>query len=169
MTWVSVLNSIFYYVLLPVVAFFRSLLVVLAPLLHLGNHLLSGLLLPLRLLAKLETLYIYLGVAAVIGLVTGSILHLTSTVLVELFNLVPTAEDKRRSIASVRDSREQIKLEEVWQNSSLRGIQGGSKAQALPGKDYAEWLDKSSGKRRDNQRLVKQTILEEDDDSEEGF
>jgi len=169
MTWVSVLNSIFYYILLPVVAFFRSLLVVLAPLLHLGSHLLSGLLLPLRLLAKFETLYIYLGVAAVIGLVTGSILHLTSTVLVELFNLVPTAEDKRRSIASVRDSREQIKLEEVWQDSSLRGTQGGSKAQALPGKDYVEWLDKSSGKRRDDQRLVKQTILEEDDDSEEGF
>jgi len=34
---------------------------------------------------------------------------------------------------------------------------------------YAEWLEKNTTQRRDDQGLLGQTILEEDDDSEDGF
>jgi len=166
MTWLSVISSIFYYLFLPLSTLFAWLLLALSPVLHLGSYLASGFLLPLRLLAKFETLYIYLGVAAVIGLVTGSILHLSSTVLVSLFNLTSTPEEKGRSAASVRAAREQRKLEEVWQNSSFKGDQTRLGGGSL-GKDYAEWLEKDSGKRREDD-LFKQTILEEDD-SDQAF
>jgi hypothetical protein len=36
-------------------------------------------------------------------------------------------------------------------------------------KKYAEWLEKDVGKRREGDGLLAQTILEEEDDSEDGF
>jgi hypothetical protein len=36
-------------------------------------------------------------------------------------------------------------------------------------KKYAEWLETDRGQRVEDQGLLRQTILEEDDDSEEGF
>jgi hypothetical protein len=93
---------------------------------------------------------------------------LSSTVLVSLFNLTPIPEEKGRSAASVRAAREQKKLEEAWQGSSFKSDQGRLGADSALEKNYAEWLDKESGKRREDQRLSNQTILEEED-SEEGF
>ena len=54
MTWLSVTGTIFYYLTVPLTTFFGWLLVALAPLLHLAHYFLSGLLLPLRVLAKFE-------------------------------------------------------------------------------------------------------------------
>ena len=56
MTWLSAIGSILYYLSLPITTVLGWLLVALAPLLHLGHYVLSGFLLPLRLLAKLEVL-----------------------------------------------------------------------------------------------------------------
>jgi len=169
MTWLSVAGSIFYYLLLPVTTLFGWLLLALAPLLHLGSYVFSGFLMPLSLLAKFETLYIYLGVAAVVGLITGSILHLSSTILITLFNLTPVPEEEGQSSTSMRAVQEQKKLEEAWQSSSSKGVQRGFGADTSLGKTYAEWRDKNAGKRREDQRLFKQTILEEEDDSDDGF
>jgi len=178
MTWLSIITTTLYYLLLPLTILFGWVVVVLAPILHLGRYLLSGTLLPLRLLAKFEviellqpwhcwltriqTLYIYLGIAAVVGLVAGSVLHLSSTILMSLFNLSPGPETKTptRTAASVRAAREQNKLEEVWQSSSSKG--GDSSLE----KRYSEWLEKDVGRRRDDHGVIGQTILEEDDDSE---
>jgi hypothetical protein len=182
MTWLSVIGSISYYLLLPISTLLGWLLVALAPVLHLGGYLFSACLLPLRVLAKLEvflsilflvdsfanilqTLYIYLGVAAVIGLITGSILHLSSTLLVSLFKLTPIPEEKGRSAVSVRVSKEQKKLEEAWQSSSLKSNPSRLGGTNSLGNDYAEWLEKDAAKRREDE-LFKQTILEEDDDSD---
>jgi len=68
----------------------------------------------------------------------------------------------------VRAAREQKKLEEAWQGSSFKSDPGRLEADSSLEKSYAEWLDKESGKRREDQRLFDQTILEEED-SEEGF
>lgn len=172
MTWLSVTGSIFYYLSVPFTTVFSWVLgwvlTALAPLIHLGHYFVSGFLLPLKLLAKFETLYIYLGVAAIIGLVTGSILHLSSTVLISLFNLTPTPEETGRSAASVRAAREQKKLEDAWQSSSSMG-EARLRADPLVEKKYAEWLEKDVGKRREGDGLLGQTILEEEDDSEDGF
>jgi hypothetical protein len=58
MTWLSVLGSVLYYLSLPFTTVFTTVynwvLIALAPALHLGHYLFSGMLLPLRLLAKFE-------------------------------------------------------------------------------------------------------------------
>lgn len=60
-----------------------------------------------------------------------------------------------------------MKLEDAWQSSPSTGdtsLRGDARRQ----KKYAEWLEKDIGKRRE-EGLLGQTILEEDDDSEDGF
>ena len=90
-----------------------------------------------------------------IGLVTGSILHVSSSILVSVFNLTSTPEETGRSAASVRAAREKKKLEQAWQSST-------TKTEPSTKRRYSEWLETDQG-------LLRQTILEEDDDSEEGF
>lgn len=107
--------------------------------------------------------------AAVIGLVTGSILHFSSSVLVSLLDLTPVPEDKGRSAASVRTAREQSHFEKAWQSSSFTAGQGRLGVDMSLEKDYAGWVEKDSEKRQEGHTLLKQTILEEEDDSDEGF
>jgi hypothetical protein len=52
--WLSVIGRIFWLLLLPLTTLLGWLLVALGPILHLGNYLLSGMMLPLKLLAKFE-------------------------------------------------------------------------------------------------------------------
>ncbi|KAI9646968.1 hypothetical protein NHQ30_004969 [Ciborinia camelliae] len=134
----------------------------LAPLLHLGNSLISALLLPLKVLAKFETLIIFLGSAVLIGLITGSILHISSSVLASLFNLTSSPAETGRSVASIRTAQEQKKR--------------GSKPDPLRWKvdpsverRYPEWLEKDRGRKKEEHGLLAQTIIEEDDDSDDGF
>lgn len=89
--------------------------------------------------------------------------------LVSLLNLTPVPEEIGRSAKSVRNAREQKKLEQAWQTSSFKGAQARSGLDVSLGKDYAEWLEKDAGKRQEGHTLFKQTILEEEDDSDEGF
>lgn len=84
---------------------------------------------------------------------------MSSALLVSLLNLTPTPKDKGRTAASVRATREKKKLERVWQSSNIEEQDGFSMGK------YGEWLDR----RGDEHGLLGQTILEEDDDSEDGF
>ncbi|KAE9374503.1 hypothetical protein N431DRAFT_334970 [Stipitochalara longipes BDJ] len=165
MTWLLVLSSVIYYISLPfttvLITIYDWIIIALAPALHLGHYIFSGLLLPLTLLAKFETLYIFLGVAAVIGFLTGFILHMFSSILVSIFNLTPTPGETRRSTASVRAAREEKRLEQAWQSSTVKTERGNWKEDPSTEKKYSEWLETDQG-------LLRQTILEEDDDSE-GF
>jgi hypothetical protein len=105
----------------------------------------------------------------VIGLLTGSIVHLSSTFLVSFFNLSPIPEERGRPVASVRAARVQKKLEEPWwQSSSSKGDRARLRSDASLEKKYAEWLEKDVGTRKEDQGLLGQTIIEEDD-SEYGF
>ncbi len=89
--------------------------------------------------------------------------------LTTLFHLHPVPEEKGRTAASVRAARERKRLEDAWQSSTpVRGTQGSTRLDEQS-KDYAEYLDKDRGRRREGQGLLSQTILEEDDDSEDGF
>ena len=98
-----------------------------------------------------------------IGLLTGSILHISSSILVSVFNLTPAPEETGRSAASVRAAREKKKkLEQAWQSSTTRTERGKLKEDPSMEKKFSEWLETDQG-------LLSQTILEEDDDSEEGF
>ena len=95
--------------------------------------------------------------AAVIGLLTGSILHISSSILVSVFNLSPTPEETGRSAASVRAAQEKKLLEQAWQSSTIKNDNWN--AEPSMEKKYSEWLETDQG-------LLSQTILEEDDDSE---
>ncbi|PQE30730.1 PMP-22 EMP MP20 Claudin tight junction domain-containing protein [Rutstroemia sp. NJR-2017a WRK4] len=162
MTWLSVIGGTLYYMVLPVYLIFNWSLallgLVLAPALHVGSSLSSALLLPFRVLAKFEALFIFLGSAVVVGLITGSILHLSSSVLISLLNLSPAPEELGRSAASVRAARAQ-KQRDSKQDPLKWKIDPSVE------KKYAEWLEKDGGGRKDEQGLLAQTIIEEDDDS----
>lgn len=120
-----------------------------------------------------QSLYIFFGVAALIGVITGTFLHFSSSMLTIVFNLHSSPEDQIpvRTAASVRATREKRKLESAWESS-------GGAAWSSEGKEthademkmeYAEFLEQDRGKRKGGKGLLAQTILEEDDDSEENF
>lgn len=110
-----------------------------------------------------KTMFIYLGVAAAIGLTTGLILHFSSSLLVSVFNLTADPEETGRSAASVRAAREQRKLEQAWERIPTKGESGVLRIDPEMEK-FAEWLEKG------DQGLLGQTILEEDDsDGLDGF
>jgi hypothetical protein len=112
-------------------------------------------------LIRSQSVYIFLGVAAVIGVITGSVLHLSSTVMMAAMNLQSTnsieAEGKiSQSKADGKRSRRIRKSQSLSENG-LNDLN----------KDYREWLDKDRGVK--GKGLVSQTILEEDDSSDDGF
>ena len=110
-----------------------------------------------------KTMFIYLGVAAAIGLTTGLILHFSSSLLVSVFNLTADPEETGRSAASVRAAHEQRKLEQAWERIPTNGESGVLRIDPEMEK-FAEWLEKG------DQGLLGQTILEEDDsDGLDGF
>jgi hypothetical protein len=95
-------------------------------------------------------------------------LHITSSVLVSLFNLTPVPEEAGRSAASVRAARERKKLEHAWQSSATKNeqVKWGSDISL---ERYTDWVGKDASQRREDQGVIGQTIIEEDDDSEDGF
>ncbi|KAK7531280.1 uncharacterized protein J3D65DRAFT_637124 [Phyllosticta citribraziliensis] len=113
-----VFTASYYLLLLPLLTLVRWTLIIVAPLyfalqfvllpiLHLGRFSLHVVLLPLTLLAKLETVYIYVGVASVIGILAGCMLHVSTRVLKSMFGLENTCTKSPlvRSAADYRAER----------------------------------------------------------------
>lgn len=98
----------------------------------------------------------FLGSAILVGLITGSILHLSSSVFISIFNLSPAAEESGRSATSVRATR--VQKQRSSKQDPLKW-----KIDPSIEKKYAEWL-KDGGRRNDEHGLLAQTIIEEDDD-----
>jgi hypothetical protein len=108
-------------------------------------------------------------VAALIGLLTGSLLHFSSSMMTKALNLQVSPEQSGRTAASVRAAREKKRLEDAWQASTpIRSNQARARVEDAS-KDYSEYIEKDRGKRKEGQGLLSQTILEEDDDSEDGY
>ena len=85
-----------------------------------------------------------------------------------LFNLTPVPEEAGRSAASVRAARERTKLEHAWQSSAIKSeqVKWGSDISL---ERYTDWVGKDAFQRREDQGVIGQTIIEEDDDSEDEF
>jgi hypothetical protein len=89
--------------------------------------------------------------------------------LIKVLNLQDSPEQSGRTAASVRAAREKKRLEDAWQASTpIRSNQARTWVEDTS-KDYLEYIEKDRGKRKEGQGLLSQTILEEDDDSEDGF
>lgn len=106
-TWRTVVASIFHYSTLPILISFRTAISILhtifLPLIYLSSFFYSIAVYPFSLLWKLEvsascfvkyaesyysqTIYIYLSIAAFIGVLTGCILYFFSSILIELLSL----------------------------------------------------------------------------------
>ncbi|XMA12394.1 hypothetical protein WAI453_005185 [Rhynchosporium graminicola] len=163
MTWLSVLTGAFYYTSLPIATVFWLTIACLLPFINLASYILSWILLPMTFLAKFETLFIYLGAAAAIGLVTGSMLHFTSNLLVSVLNLTAVPVETGRSAASIRADREKKNHDQAWDRIPTKNETGLLRNDPEMEK-FAEWLEKG------DQGLLGQTILEEDDsDDLDGF
>jgi hypothetical protein len=90
--------------------------------------------------------------------------------LISIFDLRSTPEDTGRTAASVRAERERRKLESAWPTATPdRDVRANELMGEALKREYAEFLDKDRVKRKHEQGLLGQTILEEDDDSEDGF
>jgi hypothetical protein len=108
-------------------------------------------------------------VGALIGLLTGSLLHFSSSILTKALNIQALPEQSGRTAASVRATREKQRLEDAWQASTpIRSNQARARVEDTS-RDYSEYIEKDRGKRKEGQGLLSQTILEEEDDSEDGF
>lgn len=116
-----------------------------------------------------QTLYIYLGVAALIGLFTGSLLHFSSSILIRVLDLQNLPEDSDRTAASVRVAREKKRHDDAWQASTPIQSRQARARMEYTSKDYSEYIENNRGKRKEGHGLLSQTILEEDDDSADGF
>jgi len=86
-----------------------------------------------------------------------------------MFDLAAVPEDTGRTAASIRAAREQKKLEGAWESSISKSESARLKNHPLTRKQQTEWLESELSKRRENQLLLRQTIIEEDDDSEDRF
>ncbi|MCJ1481847.1 hypothetical protein MMC06_002006 [Schaereria dolodes] len=111
------------------------------------------------------TLYIYFGVAVIIGALAGALLHYISGFFITAFNFNAGTEERGRTLASYRA----LQKEKLARKARLTvsGDQSSHKAGGMLRDDYSEWSkhDKGLGVKG----LLSTTILEEDDSSEAGF
>ncbi|OCK84810.1 hypothetical protein K432DRAFT_288118 [Lepidopterella palustris CBS 459.81] len=127
--YLSVALTVVYYLVYPIVRLLQWILIALSPLwyclqflllplTHLGHVFLDIFLFPFQfqLLKRIETIYIYLGIAGLIGFMTGGILYLCFNFLSSALNIDPAAEEaqaKWRTAASYRAARRRKKMQSL--------------------------------------------------------
>ena len=118
-----------------------------------------------------KTLYTFLGVAIVIGAVTGTGLHYMTGFIVSLLHLAPEPAEEpelERSLPTYREDRRERTADidvsaKLVHDASLARNQTPAARQL---KDW-EWSREERGRSRSG--LIPNTILEEDDSSEYGL
>jgi hypothetical protein len=89
--------------------------------------------------------------------------------LTQALNLQASPEHSGRTAASVRAAREKKRLEDAWKASTpFRSGHERARVEETS-KGHSEYIEKDRGKWKEGQGLLSQTILEEDDDSDDGF
>ncbi|KAI9818527.1 MAG: hypothetical protein M1827_000586 [Pycnora praestabilis] len=165
MDYLKTTLNVLYYLIYPILVLLGWMSMIFAPVFYLGHYILHAFIVPIRLLAMFESLYIFLGTAAIVGILTGSILHFSSTLLASTLNLDSVPAREGRTAASVRAARR----EKLPQRLDLPALQIGPlpKLEKPMKREYTDLLEKDRVRRPDG--LLSQTILEEDDDSEDEF
>ncbi|KHJ33844.1 hypothetical protein EV44_g0227 [Erysiphe necator] len=116
---------------------------------YIGKNLVT---LPVRALAKFETLLIWFSVSAILGLFVGFLLHITSRALSSLpdhkFSGIIVLKHPKFSL---RTFPKEKKLIRSWMNIDLKGI-----------KRRNFWTPINKIRDLDDQYLIRQTIIEEE-------
>lgn len=161
---VSVIASAIQIILYPFALVLGWVLIALSPVWHLLRLTLHALRLPLRIIASFEPVYVYLGTAVVVGIIVGSMLHLTSTTLISAFDLRPSADDElkkpRRPAARSRDGRGAQPLKAHLPLDAARPNVVDSRFRPYGDRHELGRTPQKGG-------LLSQTILEEEDNSDE--
>ncbi|KAF6223482.1 hypothetical protein HO133_000325 [Letharia lupina] len=163
--------TVIYFIAYPIFYILKFILflsaIITAPLLHLGHYCLYACWYVLRVLGKFETLYIFFGIATLVGLVTGTSLHYVSGFITSILNLDSLPEQQRgRTLASYRAEKQERRdakdpIMELRQKDE--GLQGNDLRLR---EDYMNWSLSKQGRGRGGPRF--NTILEEEDTSD-GF
>ncbi|MCJ1388352.1 hypothetical protein MMC18_001198 [Xylographa bjoerkii] len=169
-TVLSTTAVVLYYVCFPVIIIWKlllaALLFVAAPLLHVAHYLIHGVLWPIRQLGKLETLYIYFGVAALVGILTGAILHYSINFIVRSLGIDRVAQERGRTLSSYRAEKTERQAKKMRQTLPKVGLKPLRPDTVLK-EEYSDWLKQDKG--FGTKGLLSTTILEEEDSSEAGF
>ncbi|TKA79999.1 hypothetical protein B0A55_02088 [Friedmanniomyces simplex] len=140
---------------------YRPLAFLLQPLIYLGRFLLACLIAPFELLGRFETVYIYLGIAALVGIVLGLVQRYLSGLLFKLLRLdtksgappVRTAKEYREA-----KRREQAKAEAPLITAGPLSPIASSPTQLSP--SYLS-TSESTRKFKRSRGVLNQTIMEE--------
>ncbi|RWQ92861.1 hypothetical protein C8Q69DRAFT_73362 [Paecilomyces variotii] len=181
MEWLELALAILVCIFYPIFWLVRSLVSLLGilatPFLHIASNVLRVAFLPLRILSRFESIFIFFGVASLIGITAGLVLHLTSKLVVRVLHLSqepsPPTPHVRKHPRSSKDHLDEfasapgksLPFIEDTQSSAYpetRGAPPSDAAAKLSGNYYPRW---SKGTRGQSSRgLFSTTILEEDDD-----
>lgn len=127
---------------------------------------------PTLLSAKgpLQTLYIFFGVAVLVGVLTGTSLHYASGFLITILKLESQATEQReRTLATYRAE----KLEKLEEAEPLLKLQSEKESETnidvTLRRELADWTWGKQQQDRRKRGLIPTTILEEEDSSEGGL
>ena len=189
MSFLSAAGTVSYYVLYPLIILLRIIVAIVlflaAPIIHLGYSMLyacywsfqflarfevSGEMLVsnIRLLKARKTLYVYFGVAVLVGVLTGTSLHYASKYVRTTLQIESHFEKSHRGLAGYRDARRKRVEGRIQPSASVvikihqPKIGGGLED------EYDDWL-KQDKTRQNRKGAIPSTILEEDDSSDNGF
>ncbi|TKA29011.1 hypothetical protein B0A50_03423 [Salinomyces thailandicus] len=136
----------------------------LQPFVYLGRFLFACCLAPFQLLVKLEVVYIYLGVAAIVGVAIGVAIALIYSSLTSFIG--SDSPSRRAQLRSAKEYRESKRRRKAAIEQPLTPLSAAtppvriSRDQVVPG--HIGTSD-STRKGRRNQSLLSQTIMEEVD------
>ncbi|KAI9887796.1 MAG: hypothetical protein M1823_000438 [Watsoniomyces obsoletus] len=165
MAALEVARLIVYIVLYPMVTLFNWLLFALTPILHLLRFLRSGLQIPLHIMASLEPVWIYLGVAVAVGMVAGSILYLMSSTLITLLHLRSNPEEQPKRVHHRSETNSRPSQARARRPLSARGSTDMTRPRlGMP--LINPYIDSDHIRGRHRGGLMAQTILEEEDSDE---
>lgn len=109
MDWLSVAGIAVSNLAYPILLFSRALLAILlfvaAPFIHACYLVLYGCWWPFYFLAQVETLYIFFGVATLVGIITGTSLHYLSVFLASALKIDDRPEEKQIKSAEGNQAR----------------------------------------------------------------
>ena len=186
-TVLSTTATVLYYACFPIILLVRLLLAALvfiaAPIVHVAHYVIHALLWPVHQLGKLEvrlawssypkipvndlqTLYVYFGVAALVGILTGVILHYLINSIIRGLGIDRIAEQRGRTLSSYR--AEKLKRQTIRTNQTMPSV-GLRSTRLDPSlkEEYPDWLKQDKGST--TKGLLSTTILEEEDSSEAGI
>ena len=112
-----------------------------------------------------QTLYIYFGVAVLVGIASGALLHHSIRFIIRAFGMDSASEERGRTLASYRAEKAERQA-----RKARYAIQGSLLSPRLDSSfkdEHSEWSTQNRG--LGTKGLLSTTILEEDDSSDAGF